>query len=146
MKSRNKGKHTELDGVSKFHWYSLSVYIYSFKLCFFKQANKTWPSIVLRLLMRDISLVFYLSHTLSLLCLIEGSGVKWLVVDKVRTLNVINGFDFGNGSEIPVIKDLIVYFCLEGNTHTQVHRVLYRTTELAGLRQNYTARINTWNT
>lgn len=89
--------------------------------------------------------MFYLSHTLSLLCLIEGSGVKWLVVDKVRTLNIINGFDFGNGSEIPVIKDLIVYFCLEGNTHTDthIHRVLHKATELAGLKQNYTAHTNT---
>lgn len=85
--------------------------------------------------MRHLSLVFYLSHALSLLCLIEGSGVKWFIVDKVRTLNVINGFDFGNGSKIPVIKDLIVYFCLEGNTHThkRTQRVLHRATELAGL-------------
>lgn len=41
----------------------------------------------------------YLSHTLSpFLFLIQGGGVQGLIGNKIRALNVINGFDFWNGS------------------------------------------------
>lgn len=44
-------------------------------------------------------LCVYLSHTLSsLLSLIQGSGVQRFIGNKIRALNVINGFDFWNGS------------------------------------------------
>lgn len=45
------------------------------------------------------AVVFYLSHTLSsLLFLIQGGGVQGFIGNEIRALNVINGFDFWNGS------------------------------------------------
>lgn len=42
---------------------------------------------------------FYLSHTLSsLLFLIQGGGVQGFIGNEIGALNVINGFDFGDGS------------------------------------------------
>lgn len=41
----------------------------------------------------------YLSHTLSsLLFLIQGGGVQGFIGNEIGALNVINGFDFWNGS------------------------------------------------
>lgn len=41
----------------------------------------------------------YLSHTLSsLLFLIQGGGVQGFIGNKIGALNVINGFDFWDGS------------------------------------------------
>lgn len=45
------------------------------------------------------AVVFYLSHTLSsLLFLIQGGGVQGFIGNEIGALNVINGFDFWNGS------------------------------------------------
>lgn len=44
-------------------------------------------------------LCVYLAHTLSsLLSLFQGGGVQRFIGNKIGTLNVINGFDFWNGS------------------------------------------------
>lgn len=41
----------------------------------------------------------YLSHTLSsLLFLIQGGGVQGFIGNEIGALNVINGFDFWDGS------------------------------------------------
>lgn len=45
------------------------------------------------------AVVFYLSHTLSsLVFLIQGGGVQGFIGNEIGALNVINGFDFWNGS------------------------------------------------
>lgn len=44
-------------------------------------------------------LCVYLAHTLSsLLSLFQGGGVQRFIGNKIGALNVINGFDFWNGS------------------------------------------------
>lgn len=39
----------------------------------------------------------YLGHPGSVLEAVQGGGVHGLIGDKIRALDLINGFDFGNG-------------------------------------------------